>query len=105
MLAKCTVCGKETEWSGRGRERLYCSRKCRNKHRSEYQKEYYRKRVATDAEFRERRLENIRKHNQLREQKYRTNKMRELAEKLYYAETMDDIRKLLEDNVRALKEA
>lgn len=103
-MLKCTVCGKEMEWSGRGREKLYCSRKCRNKHRSEYQKEYYRKRVATDAEFRERRIENIRKHNQLREQKYRNTKMRELAEKLYYAETVDDIVKLLEDNVRAFKE-
>lgn len=104
MLVKCVICGKDTNWSGRGREKLYCSRKCRNKRRSEYQKEYYQKRVATDAGFRERRLENVRKHNQLREQKYRTNKMSELAGKLYYTDTVEEVLEILEANVRALKE-
>lgn len=103
-MLKCTVCGKEMEWSGRGREKLYCSRKCRNKHRSEYQKEYYRKRVTTDAEFRERHMDNIRKLNKLREQKYRTNKMRKLAERLYDTETVEEVLEILEANVRALKE-
>lgn len=105
MLVKCIVCGKDAEWSGRGREKLYCSRKCRNKHRQDYQKEYYHKRIKTDADFYERRLENVRKHNKLRSAKYRTNKMQELAEKLYYTDTVEEVLEILEANVRALKEA
>ena len=93
----CKVCGKAFQEvkHPKGNRRKYCSDECRKKALKDYRTEYFKKRYYEDDEYRER----VRKDNARRlvenRKKDKATALRQLAEELYYAETIEDIEKIV----------
>ena len=102
-MLKCAICGKEIEWSGRGRKKKFCSMHCKNMSHKNDAREYYRRRMQEDAEFRERRLAASRYHSSRYAQQLRRETLEKLAEEVSKASTKEEIYALLDEKVRSVK--
>lgn len=101
MLVKCEICGKVTEWSGRGRQKKYCSRKCFNDMRKPFMRDYYQKRKK-DEGYVERRREQSAKSNARIKLMQREEELKGIANKLV-GKSVEDIYEILDSSIRALK--
>lgn len=93
----CKVCGKDFQEAKchTGNRRKYCSEECRKKFLKKYRNEYFKKRYYQDDEYRKRvREDNARRLIENRK-KDKATALRQLAEELYYADTIEDIEKIL----------
>lgn len=97
----CVVCGKEFEYKQPRKPRKYCSDKCRNKYfNKKYGSKSRKARFERDPEYKKQYYQKNADRVKERTEERRQVALNELAEKLYYAETVDDIHALLEEYVR-----
>ncbi len=105
-LIKCKECGKEVflPVSNIGRMPEYCSEICRQKHRTKGTTNYIKKRYKDDAEFRKHRIRQNAAGNKRRRENAKALAMDKLVDDLMAARTKDEVRRLLEKNVRLRSE-
>lgn len=95
----CVRCGKvfQEVKHPKGNKRKFCSDVCKTAHRQEYRRDYFRKRYAEDEEYREKLCKNNAKYIVERRRIDKENALREAIVDLYNAETMEDIKRILEE--------
>lgn len=104
-VSVCPICGKEFEQvAGKGRKRVYCSQKCKEKRDNKETYKYLKNRYETDAEFRKKRNEaNVISCRRKREQAKRIA-IRKIAIDVMKVDTPEEVVEILTDNFRLKRE-
>lgn len=101
VVGVCAVCGKEFEYEQTRKPRKFCSDKCSNKYfNKKYSGKSRQARFDRDPEYKKQFYQKTAERAKKRTEERRQAVLDELSEKLYYAETVDEIRALLEEHVR-----